>query len=283
MAQPDRTRRTTPYSDLPVKQDKFRGWSLLPITYSFVFAMLALVFAASTRADTITGTVKDQSGAVVSAACKEITGTDLTTPIALMSDEAGKFTTPQLSPEKYSVRISKDGFAEIASTVESQGTAQLDLTLAITRQRTSLNVSENSMAFANSDAVYRQLRDVGLRSTFRCENFTLNVDVGTFELNSGTIAFLNLVNRFETGAIFVGPRHFTLKPMGRQDMRELTRRSRSATAEEDFMEAVFHFTGGLYPQFAGVMGTQVDPPAKAGAAFDGGKRKSGTGTRFRKV
>jgi hypothetical protein len=46
--------------------------------------------------------------------------------------------------------------------------------------------TEKSTGFANSDSVYRQLRDIGLGNTYHCEKFTLTLDMGTFELTSGT-------------------------------------------------------------------------------------------------
>jgi hypothetical protein len=139
--------------------------------------------------------------------------------------------------------------------------------LKITAPETRITVSEKSTAFANSDGVYRQLRDIGFGHAFRCENFILPMDVGTFELKSGTITFLALVNRFETGAVFVGQGHFTLKPLATIDIAEMTRRSGSPTAEEDFTEAVFRFTPGEYPLFAGVLGSRTDTPAEAASAF----------------
>lgn len=115
--------------------------------------------------------------------------------------------------------------------------------------------------------LYRQLRDAGLGDSYRCENFTLTVDVGTFHLKSGTITLLQLVNRFESGAIFVGQGHFTLKPLDAIDAREMVRRAGSPTAEEDFGEVVFRFSAGEYPQFAGALGARVETPPEAAAAF----------------
>jgi hypothetical protein len=171
------------------------------------------------------------------------------------------------------VRVAKEGFDEIATSVELQGAANLELKLTIAAQQTSVTVSDKSAAFANSDSVYRQLRDLGLGNSYHCENFTLPMDVGTFELKSGTITFLNLVNRFETGAIFIGQGHFTLKPVVRSDKQEMLRRSGKETVEEDFTEAVFRFTPGIYPQFTGVVGVRAETPSEAGAAFQRWKNK----------
>src|ERR1700690_3444093 len=83
------------------------------IFHAFILAILSLAFATCLRADTISGTVKDSSGAVVPGAHIEITGGNLPQPLVLTSDDAGKFTAPNLPPGKYSVRVTKDGFDEL--------------------------------------------------------------------------------------------------------------------------------------------------------------------------
>jgi hypothetical protein len=146
--------------------------------YILILALVWLIFTPQVSADTISGTVKDPSGGVVIGARIEITGGNLSPPLLLVSDESGKFTAPNLNAGKYTVRASKEGFDELVTTVELQGTTEVSLKLAITAQQTSVTVNEKSLAFANSDSVYRQLRDEGLGDTFRCENVTLPVDAG---------------------------------------------------------------------------------------------------------
>lgn len=232
-----------------------------------LLALLCLVFAAPLRADSLSGTVKDPSGAVIAAASIAITGGGLSQPLQLSSDESGRFVAPNLPPGRYSVRVAKEGFEDLVTSVDLHGTADLALNLTITAQQTSVTVNEKSAAFANSDAVYVQLRNVGLGDTFRCENFTLPVDVGTFELKSGTITLLGQVNKVQTGAIFLGQGHFTLKPIGILDKNELVRRAGSPTAEEDFSEVVFRFSPDQLTQFAATLAARVETPAAAGAAF----------------
>jgi len=243
------------------------------VFYATILALLCLALGTRLFADTITGTVEDPSGAVVVGARIEISGGNLSQPIVLTSDASGKFAAPNLGAGKYSIRVAKDGFEDLVTAVDLHGAADLPLKLTIAAQQTSVNVTEKSTAFANSDPVYRQLRDVGLGHTYRCENSTLTVDTGTFEFKSGTITLLATVNNFETGAIFVGQGHFTLKPVGWIDTRELIRRAGSATAEEDFTEAVFRFTGSEYPQFASVMGHEAETPPEAAAAFQHWKER----------
>jgi hypothetical protein len=232
-----------------------------------LFAVLFLIFANELWADTITGTVKDPSGAVIVGARIEIIGAGFSQPIVLLSDASGKFSAPNLAAGKYSVKVAKEGFDESSSTVDLRNTADLQLELTISSQRTSINVSDRSMAFANSDAAYRKLRDDGLANTYHCENFVLHMDVGTFALKSGTITLLGAVNNSETGAVFVGQGHFTLQPVARLDAQEMVRRNGSPLAEEDFTEAVFRFTGGVYPQIAAAFGPKLDTPPEAASAF----------------
>ncbi len=238
-----------------------------------ILALIWLVLTPQASADTLSGTVKDPSGAVVAGASIEITGGNLPQALVLTSDETGKFAAANLSAGKYSVRVAKDGFDDLVREVDLKGTAELALSLTITAQQTRGTVNEKSAAFANSDAIYRQLRNEELGETFRCENFILSMDVGTFELKSGTLTLLKLVNRFETGAVFVGQGHFTLKPVVTLDTNEMVRRSGSPTAEEDFTEMVFRFTPDQFPQFAATFGTRADTPTEAATAFQRWKEK----------
>ena len=239
-----------------------------------VYSSLILFgLAAAAHADTITGTIKDPTGALVEGARVEITGGTLTQPVVVSSDNAGRFSAPNLAPGKYSVRVVKEGFGESVTPVDLHGTADLALNLTLAQVETSVNVTSKSAGMANSDPVYRALRGDGLGQSFRCENFTFNLDVGTFVLKSGTLTMLDPVNGFETGAIFVGEGHFTLKPVFDLDSHELERRSGSSTLEEDFSSAMFRFSPGELPVFADTLKTKTDTPAEAGKVFEEWKNK----------
>jgi len=121
-----------------------------------------LAFPSGLQADTISGTVKDPSGAVVANARIEITGNHISQPIMLLSDELGKFSVPNLTAGKYSVRVAKEGFEELITPVDLHDIMNLDLKLTIATQQTRVNVTEKSAGLANSDPAYRQLRDDGL-------------------------------------------------------------------------------------------------------------------------
>src|SRR6516162_3991064 len=91
-------------------------WS--PYLFVPVLVLLCLVLATDLRADTISGTVKDPSGAVVQGARVELTGGSLAQPIVLTSDESGRFSAPDLKPGQYSERFTKDGFEQVVTTVD---------------------------------------------------------------------------------------------------------------------------------------------------------------------
>src|SRR2546423_333352 len=118
---------------------------------AFVTLLLCLTLQPCLRADTISGTIKDPSGATVAGARIEISGGNLVNPLVLTSDESGRFAASNLTPAKYSVRVAKEGFDESVTAVDLRGTADLDLKLTIAGQQTSVNVTEKNLAFANSD------------------------------------------------------------------------------------------------------------------------------------
>ncbi len=266
---PGKQRKLQPF---PAARAVHCGWPL-PGLFLYLVALFCLAFATPLRADTISGTVTDPSGAVVVGARIEITGDNLTQPITVTSDASGKFNVPNLAPGKYSVRVTKAGFDELVTPVELHGAADLALKLTITAPQIQVTVSEKSLAYANPDPIYRQLRDLGLGDSFHCENLKLNLDVGSFELKSGTFTLLNPINEFVTGIIFTGTGHFTLKPIIEFDTREMTRRSGGPTAEEDFTEVIFRFSPGQYTQFARGLGQKTATPAEAAAAFQQWKER----------
>ena len=235
--------------------------------------LLCLMGPTWLLAETISGTILDPSGAVVAGARIEIAGENLAQPIVLTSDGTGKFASPDLTPGTYSVRVVQQGFEPLAQTVNLQAAVQLKLTLAIAQQHVNISVPGKSLAFANSDPVYRQLRNVGLGQTYRLDNFTLNEDVATFRFEKGTLTLLSPVNGIVTGAVFVGEGRFNLKPVTRLDAREIERRIGAAEVSEEFTEVVFRFTADGQQKFLSGLGDKTETPADAMAVFAHWKEK----------
>ncbi len=245
----------------------------LSLLQKLVLLLLCLTSPMLLHAETITGTVLDPSGAVIVGARIEISGGELTQPIVLSSDARGRFVSPDLKPGSYSVHVTQQGFEPLAKTVDLRGTAELELKLAIAKQREEVTVSGKGRAYANSDPIYRQLRNIGLGDTFRFDDFTLHLDTGTFHFQKGTLTLLNPVNGIVTGAIFTGEGHFNLKAVTVLDGAELKRRSGSPEADEDFTDVVFRFTGGERQEFLGGTKEKVETPHDAITIFDHWKEK----------
>ncbi len=235
--------------------------------------LLWLMGPAWLHSQTISGTIQDSTGAVIAGARIEISGGDLVQPVVLSSDALGKFASPDLKPGIYSVRVTSDGFEPLIKSVDLQRPLQLQLTLSVAQEKISISVAGKSLAFANSDAVYRQLRDIGLGKTFRFDNFTLTWDAATFQFQKGTLTFLSPVSGVVTGAIFVGEAHFNLKPVIPLDARELKRRTGADEVNEDFTEAVFRFTGDARLRLLPGLGDQVEPSSEAPAFLNHWKER----------
>jgi hypothetical protein len=251
----------------------FRGIKNLWSCPSYVSLLKAVLFlfcflATPLYCETISGTVVDPSGALVVGAKIEITGGDLTQAILLSSDELGKFASPDLKPATYSLRVMRDGFEVLVETIDLRGgPAQVKLKLSIANAKENIVVTAKHMEFANSDPLYRQLRNIGLGKTFRIVNFTAQLDVADVHFDKGTLTFLEPVNGIVTGAIFIGEGHFNLKPVTAVDTLELKRRTGTAEADEDFTEAVFRFTADHRLTFLPGLGERVERPSDAENVF----------------
>lgn len=230
--------------------------------------LLGLMAPALLLSQTISGTIQDASGAVIANARIEISGAALAQPLVLSSDGLGKFESPDLKPGTYSLRVTRDGFEPLVKTVDLQASLQLQLTLNIATQEITISVPGKSLAFLNSDPVYRQLRQIGLGQTFRFDNFDLISDAATFHFDKGTLTFLSPVDGVVTGAIFIGEAHFNLKPILALDARELSRRTGAPEVNEDFTEAAFRFSAEGRMRFFPGLGSQTEPASEAASVFD---------------
>ncbi len=246
------------------RHSRARRWHFFFLKIAFL--LLWLIGPRWLNAQTISGTVQDTSGAVIAGARIEITGADLAQPVVLSSNGVGEFDSPDLKPGTYSLRVTRDGFEHLVKVVDLQGPIHLQLTLTIPEQRETVSVPGKSV-FANSDPVYRQLREIGLGQTFRFANFTLTEDAATLQFQKGTLTFLTPVNGVVTGAIFIGEGHFNLKPVMPLDARELHRRTGSDVVDEDFTEAVFRFTREGRMGFLRGLGERLEPASEAASIF----------------
>lgn len=238
--------------------------------------LLCLAGPKYLAAQSISGTVSDPSGAFLPGVHIEITGGSLAQPIVLSSDSQGRFSSPELKPGTYTLRLTRDGFEPLVDTVEVKTSVKLQLSLAISRQRVQVNVSGKSAAFANSDPNYVGFRNLGLGKAFRFDNVTIHVDTATFVFQSGTLTFLAPVDGIPSGAVFVGQGHFNLKPATAIDAQELKRRAGASEVDEDFTEVVLRYTREEQITFTSRIGSPVSAPWEAATAFADWQRRMRT-------
>jgi len=111
-----------------------------------VFSVLLLVSSAFAQETTggLQGTVKDPSGAVVSKAKVELTGTAQAGEKSLETDNSGYYRFANLAPGLYTVTVKAAGFSELKRegiTIEVGHLPTLDLTLAVGASGTVVEVT----------------------------------------------------------------------------------------------------------------------------------------------
>jgi hypothetical protein len=97
---------------------------------------------------------------------------------------------------------------------------------------------------ANSDPVYRSLRDAALGDTLVVENVVLHRDYAVITLKSGTIGFTVPVMARDTVAVFSGEGEFLFTPSLSVEKNHLRNLTGQDTVRETFDRALFTFTDG---------------------------------------
>ena len=229
--------------------------------------VLSVLFPTFLNSATVSGTVKDGTGAVIPNARIEIRGSELSQPVIVVSDGLGHFVSADLKPGTYTIRVTAEGFEPLERSLEvAANPVALDLQLAIPVAKEEVTVLGKSAKFANSDSIYQNLRNVGLGASFHVDALTVKCDAATFQLNQGTITFLAPVNGVVTGAIFLGSGHFSLKPVTGIARAEVKRRIKSDEVDEDFTQIVFRYAGAFTRALLAASKPDKEAPTPAGAA-----------------
>lgn len=95
------------------------------LTLRIAFFFILLGPSTWLHAETLSGRVVDQSGAVIVGARVEISGEGLVNPVVLQSDGQGRFSVPDLKPGTYSLRVERDGFEPLIKSVDLNGSIEL--------------------------------------------------------------------------------------------------------------------------------------------------------------
>ncbi len=141
--------------------------SISSIARSSVLLILLGVSVASAWAVTggsISGTVKDASGAVIPGATVTLVNVDLKTTFHVTSDAQGLYSFPVVPVGKYELTIEAAGFAPEKKTglqVDTDSALRIDATLQISGQTETVSVTSSAVAEAvQVDTVQTQLGEV---------------------------------------------------------------------------------------------------------------------------
>ena len=123
------------------------------VALCFIFCTAAL-FAQSERG-TITGTVRDASGAVVPTAKVVLTNTQTGVSSTAPTSANGEYTIPQLQVGIYTVRVEKTGFRPasiIGLEVNASATVRADVSLEVGTSVTAIEVSASALSLSTENS-----------------------------------------------------------------------------------------------------------------------------------
>jgi len=109
---------------------------------TFVLVVLCAALSAQTPTGTITGTVTDESGAVVPNAKVTITNQATDFSRTVLANAEGLFSAPALLPGDYEVRCEQPGFRVLVSraTIQAGSTVTVDLKMEVGTNKEIVNV-----------------------------------------------------------------------------------------------------------------------------------------------
>jgi Carboxypeptidase regulatory-like domain/Peptidase family M1 domain len=221
----------------------------LSLFIASTFIPLTIVFT-QTQAGILSGTVKDQNGAVVPNAAISVRSESSGQIRNASTDREGRFRVDRLEPGSYVVSVSRDGFKtnERSIVIENGKTATIEFKLEIAEVRAQTTVDTKGSIPPNSDPNYRALRDGEPGETYEVSDLTLKRDVGTITLRSGRVSFLPPVLGKVAVGVFTGEGEFTLTPIVDFEKSYLKLITEKETVSEQFDRLVMAFTDQTYEE-----------------------------------
>src|SRR5258706_1117520 len=120
-----------------------------------IIALLLPIAALAQTSGSITGEVKDQSGAVAPNAAVTATNTATNVARSTVTNEAGVYSFPNLIPGTYQVKVTASGFETITKTnieLQVQQTARVDFNLVIGQAAQTVEVSASGALLTTENA-----------------------------------------------------------------------------------------------------------------------------------
>ena len=211
--------------------------------------VLAGIVVLGQTVTTLSGRVKDPTGAVVPDAEVQITSAS-GEPRNGKTDPRGQYRIDNLAPGTYRIRISRPGFkvAERDVEISNRRNTTLDIDLALEAVVAEIDVTSRGSIAANADPVYRRLRQDTTFETYSVTNLTIARDVGSLTFKTGRISFRKPLEGRAVTAVFEGDGEFTLTPLITVEQNYI----RFVTGKENVVEAfdklVISFTDTTYDE-----------------------------------
>ena len=122
---------------------------------TLLVSVCTLLLNAQSERGTITGTIRDGSGAVVPGAKVTLTNTETGVKFNSPSNANGEFTVPQLQVGVYTVRVEKEGFRPSTLTglaLNASATLRADTTLEVGTATQAVEVSASALTLSTENA-----------------------------------------------------------------------------------------------------------------------------------
>ena len=134
------------------------GGTMRVRVFAAAFAWLCcfcLILQAQSERGTITGSVRDASGAIVPGAKVTVTNTATNVVTTVSTNDAGEFTAPSLDAGVYTIRVEKEGFRPAKTTgltVSAATTVRSDSTLQVGTSTQAIEVQASAVQLHTDDA-----------------------------------------------------------------------------------------------------------------------------------
>jgi outer membrane receptor protein involved in Fe transport len=176
---------------------------------TFWLAASSPVFAQSSGAGTITGTVTDQQNAAVADAGIIIHQTDTNADRAFATNGAGIYTAPFLPPGTYDIVVSKSGFQKITRKdlrLDVGQTLVIDFRLPIQTTQETVTVTAETPLVDTEKTDVSQLVSIGEVSNLplagrNWERFALDTPGAIGDGSSGLVSYRGISALYNSGAI----------------------------------------------------------------------------------
>jgi len=222
-------------------------WGEVKQSYWLLFGVL--ICGTALQAASLSGVVKDPSGAVVAGAA--VTAECATPKISLQAatDSQGRFRFENLAAGSWLVGVTHEGFERWERRMAiADKPVELTVSLKVKTITTSVQVSGRRSPLANSDPNYQALRGGKLTKVYKVENLVVTRDAGVFTFRSGSFSFLPPVMGHVTTGVFVGDGNFKLTPASQLAAEHLHRIAGVASVDEDFTALVLYFSDGTFDE-----------------------------------